>query len=158
MPPFRLPSRLPPGAMKTYRVVAPISTHYRTGLSCAQYECDAYLLGWQSQIDERTELGQRQAFFIRKVAGRRFTEERDDTGLTVFSFEPGQEGFASADPQEYGHQNHRKRLDRMEHYIERGGDWRGNPTGMKRVHTRPEFWVESFSENQERLRAIRERG
>ena len=86
------------------------------------------------------------------MSGRRFTEERDATGLTVFTFEAGQEGFASPNPQEYGHQNHRKRLDRMEHYIERGGDWRGNPTGMKRVHTRPEFWVESFSENQDRLR------
>jgi len=158
MPPFRLPSRGPAAAYKTYRITAPLATHYRTGLSCAAYQCEAYLLGWQSQIDERTELGQRQAHFIRKESRRRFTEERDGTGLTVFTFEPGQEGFASPNPQESGHQNHRKRLDRTEHYIERGGDWRGNPTGMKRVHTRPEFWVESFAENQSRLNALRERG
>jgi len=154
----RFPPRGSPAAYKTYRIAAPLATHYRTGLSCAEYQCEAYLLGWESHIDERAEFGQKQAHFIRKLSKRRFTEQRDDAGLTVFTFEPGQEGFLSTDPAEAGHQNHRKRLDRLEHYIERGGDWRGNPTGMRRVHTRPEFWVESFSENQDRLRATMERG
>jgi hypothetical protein len=154
----RLPSRGPVSAYKTYRIAAPLATHYRTGLTCAQYECDAYLLGWQSQIDEGTELGQRQAAFIRKRSGRKFTEHRTDAGLTVFSFEPGQEGFASSSATEPGHGNHRKRLDRPEVYIERAGDHRGNPTGMRQVHTRPEFWVESFAENQARLAALKKRG
>ena len=156
--PFRLPSRAPVTVMKTYAIRAPLSTHYRTGLTCAQYECDAYLLGWQSQIDEGTELGQRQANFIRKLSGRKFTEVRTGAGLTVFSFEPGQEGFASSNAQEPGHGNHRRRLDRPEVYIERAGDHRGNPTGMRRVHTRADDWVDSFSENQSRIQALKEKG
>lgn len=156
MDPFRLPSRVPPAVMKTYRIAAPLATHFRSGLTCAQYECEAYLHGWETRIDERTELGQRQAHFIRRSSGRKFTEERDGTGLTVFAFEAGQEGFAS--DADNGHGNHRRRLDRPEVFIERAGDHRGNPTGMRLVHKRADDWVESFTENQDSIKTLRERG
>ena len=88
----RIPPALPPGAFRTYQIAAPLRTHWRPA-TCAEYECDAYLHGWTSLIDERTELGQAQAHYIRREAGRRFTEERRPDGLTEFSFEAGQQGF-----------------------------------------------------------------
>jgi hypothetical protein len=36
-------------------------------------------------------------------------------------------------------------------YLVRDGDWRGNPTGRKRQHTRAADWVEDMQENQGRL-------
>jgi hypothetical protein len=36
-------------------------------------------------------------------------------------------------------------------YLVRDGDWRGNPTGRKRQHSRAQDWVEDFGENQLRL-------
>ena len=148
----RFPPRVPAAAMKTYQVVAPLSTHWRT-VSCAEYQCDAYLQGWVTRVDESTELGQRQAWFIRRESGRRFTEDRDDAGLTVFTFEPGQQGFASRDPAS-SHDGHRVRLDRPERFIRRGGDWRGNPLRDHFEHKTAESWQDDFATHQERIRAF----
>lgn len=145
--PFRLPSALPVGAMKTYQIAAPLGTHWNV-VTCADADCDAHRLGWKSLIDERTALGQRQAHYIRRESGRKFTEERQGDGLTAFSFEPGQKCFAE----------HKGRNMRPERFVERGGDHRGNPTGQRREHKRPDDWVESFEENQDRLKTIAERG
>lgn len=150
----RIVPEAPPAFFKTYAIRAPLATHWKT-VTCAEYECDAYLNGWKSLIDERTELGQRQAHYIRKMSGKRFTEERDDSGLTVFSFEPGQEGFASRNAEE-DHTRHPVRLDREPLYVEHGGDWRRSFGA--RTHTRADFWVESFAENQDRLKTITDRG
>jgi hypothetical protein len=138
---------MPPSAYKSYVISAPLRTHWGPA-TCAAVDCGHYLGGWDSLIDERTELGQQQAWYIRKESGRRFTEERRPDGLTVFRFEAGQRCF----------QQHKARNMRPETYLERGGDWRGNPTGQRRVHARPDDWVESFALNQDRLRAIQERG
>lgn len=153
----RIPPALPAGAFKTYQIASPLRTHWRRA-TCAEVECDAYLHGWTSLIDESTELGQRIAHYIRgSECGRRFTEERQPHGLTAFHFEAGQQGFASQAAAE-DHARHVIRLDREPRYIERGGDWRANPSGFRREHTRPELWVESFAENQGRLAALAERG
>jgi hypothetical protein len=144
--PFRLPSSLPVTAMKTYQIAAPLASHWNV-VTCEDADCDAYRLGWASLIDERTDLGQRQAHYIRRESGRRFTEERQPDGLTAFSFEPGQKCFAE----------HKARNMRPERFVERGGDHRGT-VGARREHGRPEDWVESFAENQDRLRSLAERG
>ncbi len=146
MQPFRLPSNLPVSAMKTYQIAAPLASHWNV-VTCEDANCDAYRLGWKSIIDERTSLGQRQAHYIRAESMRSVTEHRDETGLTVFEFEPGQKCFAQ----------HKGRNMRPERFIERGGDHRG-AVGARREHKRPEDWVESFEENQDRLRSIAERG
>lgn len=143
----RIPPALPPSAYKTYQIAAPLGTHWHT-VTCADADCDAYRLGWKTVIDERTGLGQRQAHYIRRESGRRFAEERQPDGLTAFSFEAGQKCFAQ----------HKGRNMRPERFIERGGDWRGNPTGERREHKRPDDWVESFAENQDRLRDEIEKG
>ena len=138
----------PVEAYQTYRIAAPASTHFRDG-TCAEADCPAYLAGWQSTIDETTELGQQQAYYIRKRSGRAFTEHRTEAGLTVFSFEAGQRCFTGG---------HKVRLDRPELFLVQGGDWRGNPTGFRRQHSSAQAWVDDFGEHQQHIADQRERG
>jgi len=141
--PFRVQPVLPVTAYKTYTIASPLLTHFREG-TCEEAGCLAHQHGWTTSIDESTELGRRQAHYIRKVSGRSFTEQRIE-GLTAFSFPAGQRCFAT----------HKVSLERPEIYLVRGGDWRANPTGERRIHTRAELWVEDFADHQDRIdRAI----
>ena len=131
---------VPVTAMKTYAVAAPLATHWRAA-TCVEVDCPNHLHGWVTRVDERTELGVSQAIYVRSQAGRRYREERDEGGLTVFTFEAGQTCFGQ----------HRTPIGRPELFIVRDGDHRGNPTGNRRVHQRPEDWVEDFALHQSRL-------
>jgi hypothetical protein len=131
---------LPPTAMKTYQVKAPISTHTRKA-TCAEVNCPALANGWRTEIDETTDLGKRQAWYIRNQSGRRYTEDRRAT-LTIFTFSAGQTCFAV----------HREPLEREPLYLVRGGDWRGNPRGIPtRQHVRAEDWLDDFATHQQTL-------
>lgn len=132
---------------KSYSIRAPLATHYRPG-TCDEAECTAYNSGWRTLVDEGTDLGQRQANYIRRESGRKFTEEKTPAGLTDFVFEAGQKCFAP----------HQVPVGRPEIYIERGGDFRGNPRGDYRRHVRPADWVESFAEHQDKIAAASRRG
>lgn len=144
----RVIPRLPAGAYQTYQVVAPRSTHSRP-VTCEQVDCPQMKHGWRTKVDETTELGQRQAGYVRSSAGRRYAEHQDEAGLTVFEFAPGQRCFAQ----------HRQSLERPPLFVVRDGDWRGNPLGTQpRVHARAEHWVEDFAEHQAALADVLERG
>jgi hypothetical protein len=145
---------LPPSARKTYSISTPIETHWIPA-TCAQVDCAQYVSGWKSRIDERTEQGQAQARYIRFHSGRSFTEERDDVGMTVFSFAPGQMPFDDA---QSTHSTHRIRRDDLpELYVVRGGDHRGNPRGdVTRLNGRA--WSDDFGEHQEALADRLKRG
>lgn len=136
-------NRLPPEALKTYAINAPLSTHFRPA-TCAEAGCPAYLHGWRTIVDTRSDLGQGQAYYIRKELGHRFTEIRMPTGLTEFTFEPGQRCFKS--------DSHRIRLERPEIYVVRDGDARGNPRRTAaRIHGSAADWQEDFATHQETL-------
>lgn len=124
----------PVGAYMTFGMTQPGDTMVRA--VCEQVSCEAYLNGWETAVDERTDLGMMQAAYIRQRSGRTFREMRTGEGLTVFRFESGQRCFAE----------HRTRPQR--HY-QRPGDWRGQ-TGPAIAHS-PAGWQEAFAENQERL-------
>lgn len=136
----RLPPAMPVQAYKTYTLASPTATHFRPA-TCEEVACPNFLNGFRTRLDERTEQGMALAHYIRKESGRRFTEDRDDTGLTVFTFEPGQRCFNSAD--------HKLPLQRPEICIVRGGDWRGNPTGQVVKHRNLDDWVEDFALHQQ---------
>jgi hypothetical protein len=137
------------GSYQTYAVAAPAATHWRRA-TCAEVECDGWTHGWRTVLDLADADGANRAQYIRAMSGRRFTETRAGDTLAAFDFPPGQACFRAP--------THRVRLDRQELYVVRGGDWRGNPTGRSRQHTRPELWVEDFAENQDRLITLRGRG
>ena len=136
----RLAPKLNVQQVKSYEIRSPRDTHQRKA-TCTEAGCQAQANGWVSTIDETTALGQRQAHYIRKQSGRRYTEARTPTGLTRFKFIPGQTCFGE----------HYLSLDRPEFYIVRDGDWRGNPTGRRHMFDRPDQWTDSFASHQESL-------
>lgn len=125
----------PAGAYVTYRIVSPPDRAVRS--ACEQVGCEAWLHGWETRVDERTDLGRAQAGYIRQQSGRTFRELTTADGLTVFRFASRQRCFAE----------HRTR---PEFYSVRGGDWRKD-LGVLRQHQRPADWVEDFSLHQDRL-------
>lgn len=141
--PFRLQPAGPAHAYQTFSVRSRPDRAVRT--VCEEVGCQAWRSGWESTIDETTDLGQAQAAYIRQQSGRTFREQRTEQGLTVFRFESGQRCFAD-------HQT------RPELYLVRDGDYRGNPTGRRRVHTRAQDWVENVQEELGRFIEDRRRG
>ncbi|MFD9618502.1 hypothetical protein ACFWB2_14700 [Streptomyces virginiae] len=132
---------------KTYAISRPKATHWRAA-SCEEVGCRLLERGFKTAVDESTQLGQRQAHYIRRESGRKYTEARREDGLTEFVFASGQPCF----------KEHKLPLDRQELFYVRGGDARGNPSGQVRRHSRPEDWVEDMAINQDRLRSAIERG
>ncbi|NED75279.1 hypothetical protein G3I51_23735 [Streptomyces sp. SID9944] len=139
----RFEPAMPVGAYQTYAIRSPQDTLIVA--ACEQVGCPAWARGWESVIDESTELGQQQAAYIRQQAGRTFRELRRADGMTVFRFDAHQRCFAE----------HRTR---PEIYLVRDGDWRGNPTGRTRQHTRAQDWVEDFGEHQQRIADQQKKG
>ncbi len=146
MEPFRIEPQLPVGAMKTYSVLAPLATHWRPA-TCEEVGCPNWRNGWLTVIDESTELGMRQALYIRNSSGRRFVRDPvNSDGPVRYTFEPGQRCFAS----------HQIPLERDPLFLVRMGDWRGY--GPSRVHVRPGDWVEDMQESLDKVRDRQERG
>lgn len=156
----RVAPGMPVGSMKTYQVTSPLSTHTRPG-TCEEAGCEHWANGWQTVVDERTDLGMGQAAYIRaemndvrkpgqpKPGQRWYYESRDDAGRTVFRFDAGQPCFRASE--------HRVSLDRPEFFVVRGGDWRTH-TGLIRRHHNGAEWVEDFAGHQDRLATLMERG
>lgn len=140
--PFRLAPKGPIQAYQTFKVGAPPS-HYRRA-TCAEVDCADYLNGWTMIVG----LSDHAVLHAVRTSGRPFTETIGPTSVT-FDFEPGAPCRTPS--------VHRV-LVKPEIYVVRHGDWRGNPTGRKRIHSRPEFWVEEFGENQQKLNEIIQRG
>lgn len=134
--------------MQTFAIEAPKATHFRPA-TCGEVSCDMAERGWTMKLDLTTELGQRQARYIKYQSGRRYEIVDQHDGLVELRFPGGQECF----------KQHQVRTDRPERYLVKGGDHRGNPRGqLTRVHKKPEFWVEEFQENSSRLNQLKERG
>lgn len=140
--PFRVQPALPIEAYRSYRISSPRDTAIRSACGPG---CHAYDHGWGTTVDESTPLGQFQAAYIRESSGRTFTELRTADGLTVFRFEAFQRCFAD-------------HMTLPERFIVRDGDWRGNPTGFRRVHARAADWVEDCGLNLQAWHDAVERG
>lgn len=145
----RVKPQMSAASYKTYEVRAPRSSHFRRA-TCAEMDCPHHLGGWKTTVDERTDLGKAQAHYIRKESGRRSTEHRDEHGMTVFTFEAGQECFQS--------QNHYTRLERDEIFLVRDGDWRGNPRGTGARRHNADTWLDDFANHQDALAEVQKRG
>lgn len=133
--------RMPAGAYQTFSVKSRPDKRVRT--VCERVGCRAWREGWESLIDESTQLGQQQAAFIRG-AGRTFREQRTAAGLTVFRFEAYQRCFAD-------HQTI------PEKYVVQRGDHRQRLGGL-RVHKRASDWVEHVQQQMGLLLDERDKG
>ena len=123
-----------PRTTARYGLAKPIATHRRPA-TCAEADCRYHLNGWQMRVDERTQLGARQAHLI-KTSGRRYTVVRLDAGTILYLFEAGQTCFGV----------HTVPADRPAIYIVRQG--MNQPT----VHRKPEDWVDDFSTHLDKIR------
>lgn len=133
----RLDPALPPQARKSYTILSPADTEVVS--ACADVGCEQYKRGWRTVIDETTELGAKQAHYIRHEAKRDFVEGKTDAGLTVFTFAALQRCF-------------REHRTRPVQYLVREGDYRGNPRGAAPIkHQNPQDWVDDFAAHQDSL-------
>lgn len=130
---------------RTFQILAPSSTHRRPA-TCAEVDCPQYLNGWRVRVDNLDA----QMLHAAKTSGRKFTELNVAEGENWLVFEAGQACFKAA--------HHSVPLDKQEIFIARDGDFRGNPTGRVRKHTRPEFWIEEMSENLDAVRTAQQQG
>lgn len=137
--------RLPAQVMKTYGLAAPQASHFREA-TCAEVECPNRANGWVSAFDVTDPDKARAANMVRLHSGKAFTiqELTGPSGRVekvVFTFAAGQDCW----------QRHRVALERDPVAYVRGGDFRGNPQGDWRTHTRLDDWVEDLGDNQQRI-------
>ncbi len=130
---------------KTYQILAPKSSHRRPA-TCAEVECPNYLKGWRLRVEGLPP----EMLHAAKTSGRKFTELHVAEGENWLVFEAGQLCFRAA--------QHSVPLNKQEIYVVRDGDFRGNPTGNVRKHTRAEFWVEDMSENLDKVAQRQQQG
>jgi hypothetical protein len=138
--PWRPAPGLPAEAMKTYRVSAPIPTHFRPA-TCAEIDCPHYLHGWRTRIEHIES--DPAVLHTARNSGRRYTEVQVAEGETYLVFEAGQKCFGASD--------HKTPVGKPELYLIQGGDHRGNPLGTKPRLLTPTSWRDDFGEHQENL-------
>jgi acetylornithine deacetylase/succinyl-diaminopimelate desuccinylase-like protein len=118
-----------------------------TVMKCLEAQCPDYENGWASIIDESSDLGKKQAHYIRAESGRGFKEYSSENaaiefpqmaslapGLSVFIFAPGQKCF-------------RNHLDREVQFFH-----------GEREHVRPKDFNEDMTESAYAVVRSRERG
>jgi len=143
----RLAPKMDAASYQTYGVTRPARTHWKAA-TCAQVNCPRREQGWKQTIDLTTELGQKQARYIKLHSGRSYVKESQADGIVVLVFGAGQDCF----------DEHRIPLDRDSLFTLRGGDWRGNPRGIPLRRLSPIAWRDDFGEHQEKLADLAKRG
>jgi hypothetical protein len=128
--------------------------------TCADVDCGAHRNGFMIRTDPATELGARQAKWIRAncvVDGRRrlptlrrrYVERVEPDGAVTFVFPAGQRCF----------KEHERRVGDGELFVVRPGDWRVRPRrDQLTVHTRADLWQEQFAQHQDGLAETVRRG
>lgn len=145
--PFRVAPKLPTGFYKTYRIAAPVSTHYRIA-TCAEIECKAYMEGWTYK---KSDLERENLLYIVTHAGKRFREMQlaDDPEMYLV-FEPGQVCFQA--------RTHRISLERPQFFFAGRGDFRSFSHRRATQFDRGDQWAESFAHHQDIINRVVEEG
>lgn len=147
--PFRQTPAGPAHAYETFQIATPRGPEYQRAATCEEVQCEHWLNGWVTRVPADSDL----EYLIRKERSRRpWTLEQRDESTVSFTYGAGTPCFRAS--------THRVnvRPDLPQLFVVRGGDWRGNPTGARRVHQRPDDWVENLQESTESLRETIERG
>jgi len=118
---------------RIYKIAKPVATHTRAA-TCDEVGCAAQAGGWQTLVNESTDLGARQAHYIRTRSGRAHTETLE-AGVVTFTFPPGQPCFAG----------HRVSLDRPELYAVAD-------RGRVKQHTGPDPWLNDCGDHLDKIR------
>lgn len=137
-----------PRAYQTYTMRRPLSTHW-VPATCEEAGCLAWQNGWSTTVDVSTGLGRAQHDYLRRDRTRSPHMEQVTAHLVRFDYPPGTRCFRSGD--------HRVPLERPSVFVVRDGDWRGNPTGRRRV-LGADDWTDDFRNHEDKLATARERG
>lgn len=141
----RIRPALPAQSYKSYSMLFPLRTHWRKA-SCAEVECDHYVMGWDTVVDTATELGRQQYDYLHGDRTRSFTETKEGYTLVKFHYGPGNRPFAGP------RHDHVIKIAREPLMVVRDGDWRGNPRGTEPlIHRNAENWADDFATHQNRL-------
>lgn len=124
--------------MATFKIDAPPATHWHPA-TCGEVECPDYIHGWDTILDP---VLQADLVDLVKRSGRRPARVIHEPGRVTFVFPPGTPCFKAA--------THRRRLDRPELYLVRGGNLATATTPVRR-HRRAADWVDEFRTNNDRL-------
>lgn len=137
-----------PESYKTYKVAAPLRTHWRLA-SCEEYGCNDFLNGFTITVDITTELGKKQAYYLTHNPERKAnsTMERLNEALVSFHFPPGNRCVRSGE--------HKVPIGRPPLLLVAQGDWRGNPRRIPvRRHRNYDDWIDDFGNHQNRIKRI----
>lgn len=146
----RIEPQGPPELYKTYAITRPRSTHTRPA-TCSEIDCPNSIMGWRSTFDLSTDIGKRQARYVREHSGRSYSVRREPAAgqpLLVLEFPPGQRCFAE----------HRVPIEREPLYRIAGGDFRGNPRGIPTVTRVRSDWLDDFGTHQQQISEAIKRG
>ena len=133
---------------RTYRISAPLGTHFRvptpdevrSGRACTLVGCLPYQNGWRLRWDVLTEQQRHDATH----SGRKYVLTQVSELENWLVFEAGQPCFAAP--------SHRIRVGRPDIFVVRDG------AATPRVHTRAEDWRDDMHEHTDRIDTIRQRG
>ena len=139
---------------RIYRAIQPRSTHFRPG-TCEEARCPHFLKGWQTIIDESSQFGQAQARYIRVESKREFRATRDQQGLTVFVFTPGQKCFRQ---HEVFNQRPAFALIGGREVLALDPRNPAHVPGMERLNRIGDDWVDDSKEHLYRLKRLEDRG
>lgn len=145
--PFRVQPQGPAHAYQTFAIRRPQAPDAWVPASCEDIDCEAWRLGWVTRVPFGSDLSEAVI-----SSGRKWLSAVPDGLETVFTFPPGTPCFRASTHRQL------RRPDIPDLFVVRGGDWRGNPTGERRVHTRPEDWAEHFHEATDQVAAEIEKG
>lgn len=133
-----------PRAYRTFRAVAPISSHWHR-VSCEEAQCPDFMRGFYIDVDTSTELGAAQFDYLhRKDKSRKGTMQKMSETIYRFTYPPGSRPFAGNNHEHY------QPNERPAYYLVHDGDWRGNPTGFKRFLS-AENWVDMSANHQAQI-------
>jgi hypothetical protein len=134
--PFRIDPAGPVHAYQTFQIHRPRGPEFERPATCEEVGCEAWTNGWITRVPTGSDL----ANAVRTSGRTPSAITMNADGTTSFAFGAGTPCFrASA---------HRRpvRPDIPDLFVVRDGDWRGNPSGRRMVHQRPDDWVEHFQE------------
>lgn len=147
--PFRIQPQGPAQAYQTFQIATPRGPEFQRPATCQDVDCEAWRCGWVTRVPVASDL----EHTVRLARHQHpWVSETEDNGERVFTYAPGTPCFQAS--------QHRQavRPDLPQLFVVRGGDWRGNPTGARRVHQRPEDWVEHLQEETGKISDLREKG
>jgi hypothetical protein len=124
---------------KIYSIKAPLTTHFRPA-TCEEIDCPDYQYGWRIRKESLTP----ELLHTAQNSGRRYREMHVAQGETYLVYEAGQHCFHS--------NRHRTRVERPELFVVRDG------RESRRVHQRPEDWMEDLHEHTDHIADLLKEG